>query len=117
MSERDDSGSGDEAVRGSGQHRQAGRTRTGGIWVAVVVAAVVLAFLLVFIVQNFEAVTVRFLWMQGQLPTGVALLFGALAGALLVALIGTARILQLRHAARRHRRRGRTRLFRRTASS
>lgn len=70
----------------------------------MVVAAVVLVFLLVFIVQNAEIVTIRFLWMTGQLPTGVAVLFAAIGGALSVALIGTARILQLRHANRRTRR-------------
>ncbi|SEF77368.1 Uncharacterized integral membrane protein [Saccharopolyspora kobensis] len=76
------------------------RTRTGGIWVSVVIAAVVLVFLLVFILQNFDTVTVRFLWTAGTLPLGVAMLFSVLAGALLVALIGTARILQLRRSAK-----------------
>lgn len=77
------------------------RSRTGGIWVSVIVASVVLIFLLVFILQNIATVTVRFLWMAGSLPLGVALLFAVIGGALLLALIGTARILQLRHAARK----------------
>ncbi len=77
------------------------RSRTGGIWVSVIVAIVVLIFLLVFILQNIVTVTVRFLWMAGSLPLGVALLFAVIGGALLVALIGTARILQLRRAARK----------------
>jgi uncharacterized integral membrane protein len=81
------------------------RTRTGGIWVAVVVAAVVLVFLLVFVVQNSDSVTVRFLWTQGSLPLGIGMLFAAIAGALLVGLVGTARILQLRRAARHRLRR------------
>ncbi|MCI2421732.1 LapA family protein [Saccharopolyspora sp. K220] len=79
--------------------RQVARTRTGGIWVSVVVAVIVLVFLLVFVVQNAESVTVRFLWTAGNLPLGVAMLFAVLAGALLVALVGTARILQLRRSA------------------
>lgn len=105
MANESTSGRGGTANTGTrrGRHTTS-RTRTGGIWVAVVVAAVVLVFLLVFIVQNAEIVTIRFLWMTGQLPTGVAVLFAAIGGALSVALIGTARILQLRHANRRTRR-------------
>ncbi|MEV0697179.1 LapA family protein [Saccharopolyspora sp. NPDC050389] len=76
------------------------RTRTGGIWVSAVIAVVVLVFVLVFIVQNFESVTVRFLWTAGSLPLGVAMIFAVLAGALLIALVGTARILQLRRSAK-----------------
>ena len=76
-------------------------TRISGTWVAVVVAAVVLVFLLVFILQNQAGATVRFLGAVGTLPLGVAMLFAAIAGALLVALIGTARILQLRRRVRR----------------
>jgi uncharacterized integral membrane protein len=77
------------------------RTRIGGIWVAVVIAALVLVFLLIFILQNATHVRVFFLGAAGTLPLGVAMLFAAIAGALLVALIGSARILQLRHTARR----------------
>jgi uncharacterized integral membrane protein len=77
------------------------RTRIGGIWVAVVIAALVLVFLLIFILQNPTHVSVFFLGAAGTMPLGVAMLFAAIAGALLVALIGSARILQLRHTARR----------------
>ena len=77
------------------------RTRIGGIWVAVIIAAWVLVFLLIFVLQNPDRVKVFFLGAAGTLPLGVAMLFAAIAGALLVALIGSARILQLRHTARR----------------
>jgi uncharacterized integral membrane protein len=77
------------------------RTRISGTWVAVVVAAVVLLFLLIFILQNLATVTVHLLGTAGSLPLGVALLFAAIAGALLIALVGTARILQLRRQAKR----------------
>lgn len=72
---------------------------------AVVVAAVVLLFLLIFILQNLSRVTVHLLGAAGSLPLGVALLFAAIGGALLIALVGAARILQLR----RHAKRGGTR--------
>lgn len=69
------------------------------------VAVVFLVFLLVFIVQNLTRSNVYFLGAAGTLPMGVAMLFAAVAGALLLALFGSARILQLRHGARRRNRR------------
>lgn len=77
------------------------QTRTAATWAAVVVAIAVLVVLLVFILQNNLPVTVTFLGLQAQLPLGVAMLMSAAIGGLLVALIGTARILQLRRHARR----------------
>jgi uncharacterized integral membrane protein len=68
-----------------------------------VTAALVLIFLLIFILQNLASASVHFLGAVGTLPLGVAMLFAAIAGALLVALIGSARILQLRHSVRRRR--------------
>jgi hypothetical protein len=46
----------------------------------------------------------QFLMVDGTLQLGVALLFAALLGALLVLVAGAARVLQLRVVARRHRR-------------
>ncbi len=76
-------------------------SRTGAAWVALVVAAVVLIFLLVFVVQNADQVQVRYFGFEGSLPLGVAMLFAAVAGALTAGLLGTVRILQLRARARR----------------
>ena len=76
-------------------------TRTSGTWIAVIVATVILVFLLIFILANLTPVTVSFLGMSGELPLGVALLFASISGALLVALVGAARILQLRHRVRK----------------
>jgi uncharacterized integral membrane protein len=60
--------------------------------------------MLVFILQNNQLVRLRFLMVDATLPLGVALLFAALLGALLVLMAGAARVLQLRVVARRHRR-------------
>ncbi len=79
------------------------RTRAGGLWVAVAAAALVLLLLLIFILQNSQQVRVSFFGADGHLPLGVAMLLSAVAGALLVVLVGTARIVQLRLVARRHR--------------
>ena len=79
------------------------RTRISGIWVAVIVAAIILVLLLVFILQNLAQATVYYFGGAGSLPLGVALLLAAVGGALLVGLIGTARILQLRRLAAKRR--------------
>lgn len=76
-------------------------TRISGAWVAVIVAVIVLVFLLIFILQNSASVTVHYFGASGTLPLGVALLFASVGGALLVALIGVARVFQLRRFARR----------------
>jgi uncharacterized integral membrane protein len=77
------------------------RSRTGGLWVGLILSALVLLLLLVFILQNSQPVQISFFALDGVLPTGVALLLAAIAGILLVAIPGSMRILQLRRAARR----------------
>lgn len=79
-------------------------TRTAGTWAAVVVATIALIVLLVFILQNLQLTSVTFLGLRGDLPVGVALLLAAAIGGLLVALVGAARILQLRRTANRRNR-------------
>jgi uncharacterized integral membrane protein len=77
------------------------RTRTGGLWTGLILSAIVLGFLLVFILQNLDVVAISFLGFTFSLPIGVALLLAAIAGLLLVAIPGGLRILQLRRVARR----------------
>jgi uncharacterized integral membrane protein len=84
-----------------------GRTRTSGLWVGLILSTLVLIFLLIFILQNLNPVEIHFLGAVGTLPTGVAMLFAAVAGILLVAIPGSARILQLRRAAKKGARRAR----------
>jgi len=79
-------------------------TRLSGLWFAVVFFAVILLFLLIFILQNGRAVDVSYLGAHGHLPLGVAMLFSAVCGVLLTILAGAARISQLHAVARRHRR-------------
>ena len=76
------------------------RTRTGGWWTGLVLSAVVLLFLLIFVLQNNAPMQISFLVWSGTLPSGVALLLSAVAGLLLVAIPGGLRILQLRRAAK-----------------
>jgi uncharacterized integral membrane protein len=77
------------------------RSRIGGLWVACVLFAFVLLLLLIFVLQNGQRAEVSFFGAHGHLPMGVALLLAAVFGILLVALPGTARIVQLRMFGRR----------------
>ena len=70
------------------------------MWVTTLVGLVVLAFLLVFILQNLDSTRVDFLGFSGSLPLAVAMLFSAIGGAGLVGLLAIARMIQLRRAAR-----------------
>ena len=85
-------------------HHTIKHTRISGLWFAVAVFAVVLLFLLIFILQNGREVGVSYLGAHGHLPLGVALLLSAVCGALLIILAGAARMAQLHSVARRHRR-------------
>jgi len=79
------------------------RTRTSLMWIMALIGLVVLAFLLVFILQNLDSTRVAFLGFSGSLPLAVAMLFSAIGGAGLLGLLGTARMIQLRRAARGNR--------------
>lgn len=78
-------------------------TRTGRAYTTVAGAIVVLLLIIVFVAQNGTRVKVNFLFLHGHMALGLALLLAAVLGAALVALSGGARILQLRHRARAHR--------------
>src|SRR5256885_9906471 len=77
------------------------RTRTAGLWIASILFAAVLLLLLIFILQNGQRARISFFGAHANPPIGVALLLAAVFGVLLVALPGTARIVQLRLLARR----------------
>jgi uncharacterized integral membrane protein len=79
------------------------RTRMGGLWLASGSFAVVLLLLLIFILENGKSVDVAYFGAHGHVPLGVALLLAAVLGILMVVIPGTARIVQLRLTARRHR--------------
>jgi uncharacterized integral membrane protein len=64
----------------------------------------ILIVVMIFIIQNTHAVNISFLGAHLHLSLAVALLLAAIAGALLMAAAGTARITQLRRIMRRDRR-------------
>lgn len=73
-------------------------TRVGAWWTGLIIAAVLLVALLVFVAQNSHTVSVRYLGLHGEVSLAVALLLSAVTAVLIVAIPGTARILQLRYA-------------------
>lgn len=83
-------------------------TRTSGVWIAVTGFSIVLLLLAIFLIQNGQGVEISYLGANGHLPLAVAMLLSAVAGALLVASAGVARVLQLRHTARRVRKANKT---------
>lgn len=76
-------------------------SRTSGLWVAVALSGLVLVLLIVFIAQNTDPVSVRFLGWEGETPLAVALLIATVAGLFLATVAGSLRILQLRRRVRR----------------
>ncbi|MDA8440066.1 MAG: lipopolysaccharide assembly protein LapA domain-containing protein [Propionibacterium sp.] len=81
------------------------RARKGSIsraaWFALIVGLVVLVLLLVFILQNNTSAQFNFWAATFTLPLGVAMLFAAIAGALVTALVGTTRMIALGRTVRR----------------
>ena len=93
------------ADRRHGQPLRIERTRTGTVFGGAVAGLVLTMLMLVFVLQNDERRPLEFLWFDFELPTGVAILLAAVAGALIVSSLALGRVVQLRLAARRHRQR------------
>jgi putative membrane protein len=79
-------------------------TRISGMRTALIAGIVVLIVVLIFIIQNAHTVSISFLGAHLHLSLAVALLLAAVAGALVMAAAGTARITELRRMMRRDRR-------------
>ena len=79
-------------------------SRIGTARTAMIAGALVLIVVLVFIIENAHAVTITYFGAHLRVSLAVALLIAAIAGALIMAAAGTARITQLRLSLRRSRR-------------
>ena len=77
-------------------------TRAAALWSSLIVGFLILILLLVFIMQNTDSTTIHFFGWHWNLPVGVAILFAAVCGGLLTVAAGTARIFQLRRAAKKN---------------
>jgi lipopolysaccharide assembly protein A len=79
-------------------------SRIGTARTTLIAGALVLIVVLIFIIENAHAVTITFFGAHLRISLAVALLLAAIAGALIMAAAGTARITQLRMTMRRNRR-------------
>ena len=75
---------------------EASRSRAGAVWVRIFIAALLLAALIVFMLQNTRPVLVTFLTMQGTVPLAIAVLIAGIGVGIVALVIGTIRIRQLR---------------------
>ena len=76
-------------------------TRAAALWSALAVGMLILIVLLIFIAQNTTQASFTFFAAHWNLPLGVAILLAAVCGGLITVLAGTARIFQLRRAAKK----------------
>lgn len=78
------------------QPQKVKKTFAGGTWTALIAGALLLIVLLIFIMQNQQPVELTFMQWGFTFPAGVGFLLAAIAGALIMALVGGVRMLQLR---------------------
>jgi lipopolysaccharide assembly protein A len=90
------------APQAAGRKRM--RTKISGMRTGLIAGTAALTVVLIFVIQNANAVNISFLGAHLRLSLAVALLLAAIAGALVMAAAGTARITQLRRIMRRDRR-------------
>lgn len=74
---------------------------TGGTWIALILGALILVLLLIFILQNNVPANFAYFGLDFSLPLGIAMLFAAIAGVLIMALFGSVRLFKLGHRVRR----------------
>ena len=77
-------------------------TRTASIWTSLTAGFLILIVLLIFITQNTSTAQLAFFSWRCTLPLGVAILLAAVGGGLITVAAGTARMFQLRRAAKKN---------------
>lgn len=70
---------------------------SAGVWIALILGALILVLLLVFIIQNNVSAQFQYFSWQFSLPLGVAMLLAAIAGVLIAGIAGSVRIAVLSH--------------------
>ncbi|MDO4254078.1 MAG: lipopolysaccharide assembly protein LapA domain-containing protein [Kocuria sp.] len=69
---------------------------TGATWVALIIGLLLLVLLLVFVLQNMNDVLITYMAWEFTLPLGVAMLLAAVAGGLIMAMVGSIRLIMLK---------------------
>lgn len=97
---------GGEVAQGGQQPTPAGRKSelptakggsgmSAGMWISLILGAVIVVLLLIFILQNNVPADFQYFGWQFQLPLGVAMLFAAIGGIFIAGIIGSVRIFVL----------------------
>ncbi|MFC7457265.1 lipopolysaccharide assembly protein LapA domain-containing protein [Brachybacterium sp. GCM10030267] len=94
-------GTGKRAAEEPAETVPSGGGTTAGLWIALILGAIVLVLLLIFVIQNSETAAFEYFNAQFDLPLGVAMLLAAIAGALVMALVGSVRMIQMSWTIRR----------------
>lgn len=81
--------------------RDVEKSAAGATWTALIIGALLLILLLVFILQNQEPAELKLFNLQMTFPIGVGMLIAAIIGALIMAIVGGVRMLQLRKQVRK----------------
>ncbi|MEX5235513.1 lipopolysaccharide assembly LapA domain-containing protein [Kocuria arenosa] len=74
---------------------------SGAMWTALILGLLILILLLVFILQNNVPAVFNYMGWEFSLPLGVAMLLAAVAGALIMGLVGSVRLFKLGHRVRK----------------
>lgn len=82
--------------REKAQREKVKGSAAGSTWVALIIGALLLILLLVFILQNQQSVRLQMFAWEVNFPIGVGMLIAAITGALIMALVGGVRMIQLR---------------------
>jgi uncharacterized integral membrane protein len=77
-------------------------TRTSALWWSLALGALILILLLIFVAQNLDTTPVQFFGWTWNVSVGIAFLVAAIAGSLITVIVGGARMVQLRMAARKN---------------
>lgn len=72
-----------------------GGGKTAGMWIGLILGAIILVLLLIFVIQNNTTAGFQYFGAAFDLPLGVAMLLAAIAGALVMALVGSVRMIQM----------------------
>ena len=72
-----------------------GGRKTAGLWLSLILGAIVLVLLLIFVLQNTATAHFAYFAAEFDMQLGVAMLLAAIAGALVMALVGSVRMVQM----------------------
>ncbi|AHI03313.1 LapA family protein [Corynebacterium falsenii] len=94
-------GASNEKKPAKNEKRKVKGSVAGTTWVSLTVGLLLLILLIVFILQNQQKVELQLFAWTMNFPIGVGMLIAAIVGALIMVIVGGARIMQLRKQVKR----------------